>query len=232
MKSFYSFLLFLFFILLQGVAYSQQPDSTLKRKDSVIYISGASATEEALSSKAAVRSTKDSTVKKKHDPHKATLYSAFLPGLGQIYNRKYWKLPLVYAAVGIPAYTYFDNKKWYNKAQYALTVLLTGTTDSTASWRDSLSKVDPKLRVLVLGGYDSYIRSFRNEVRKYQDYSILFVLLFWGLNVVDATVDAHLKDFDVSSELSFRIQPVSGPVSGIGLVFDLHKARFRPFDLR
>ena len=54
----------------------------------------------------------DSLAKKKHDPRKATLYSTFFPGLGQFYNRKYWKMPIVYAAVGIPAYEYFNNKKW------------------------------------------------------------------------------------------------------------------------
>ncbi len=54
--------------------------------------------------------TKQIPVCKKHDPRKATLYSTFLPGLGQFYNRKYWKIPLVGAALGIPAYSYFYNK--------------------------------------------------------------------------------------------------------------------------
>ena len=60
---------------------------------------------------------KDSVVVKKkvHSPRKATLRSLIIPGWGQIYNKKYWKLPLVYAAIGIPAYTFTYNRKWYNK---------------------------------------------------------------------------------------------------------------------
>ena len=64
----------------------------------------------------------DSLAKKKHDPRKATRYSIFFPGLGQIYNRKYWKLPIVWAAVGIPAYTYFYNRGWYQKCQAASSI--------------------------------------------------------------------------------------------------------------
>jgi len=168
----------------------------------------------------------DSATRKKHDPRKATLYSTFLPGLGQIYNRKYWKLPLVYAAVGIPAYTYFDNKSAYKKAQYALSLILNGQdTDQVA-----LAKVDPKLRTFVVLREDNILRSYRNTVRKYQDYSVLYFLLFWGLQIVDATVDAHLKNFDVSSELSLRVLPAGAPNNtlGMGLVFDLHKARDKP----
>lgn len=179
----------------------------------------------------------DSATRKKHDPRKATLYSTFFPGLGQIYNRKYWKLPLVYAAVGIPAYTYFYNKSWYQKCQKALAVLL--DTPLTAA---KLKTVDPKLQSLVSNGEDSYIRSYRNEFRKDQDYSVIFFLLFWGLQIVDATVDAHLMDFDVSPELSMHLQEGSGSAAGpmsiagmggmtspssISLVFDIHKARYK-----
>jgi hypothetical protein len=179
----------------------------------------------------------DSLSKKKHDPRKATLYSTFLPGLGQVYNRKYWKLPLVYAAVGIPAYTFFYNKTWYQKCQYALSVVLTGTTNP-----DSLNKVDPKLKVFITSADASDLISYRNEFRKDQDYSVVFFLLFWGLNIVDATVDAHLMNFDVSSELSMHLEPgpampdnamtgaMNGP-PGVSLVFELHKPRYKPINL-
>jgi hypothetical protein len=88
------------------------------------------------------------------------------------------------------------------------------------------------------------LRSYRNSFRQDQDYSVLFFLLFWGLNVVDATVDAHLMNFDISSELSMHFQsgpaPPNGNVwtgysmnntTGISLVFDLHKARYKPIPL-
>lgn len=181
----------------------------------------------------------DSTTRKKHDPRKATLYSAFCPGLGQIYNHKYWKLPLVYAAVGIPVYTFFYNKSWYQKCQQALSILA-----DTPLTNDKLAKVDPKLRVFVSAGDNNDLISYRNSFRQDQDYSVLFFLLFWGLQVVDATVDAHLMDFDVSSELSMKLQPGPGAANqtgytgysmgnttGISLVFDIHKAKYKPIPL-
>ena len=174
--------------------------------------------------------------RKKHDPRKATLYSTFCPGLGQIYNHKYWKLPLVYAAVGIPVYTYFYNKEWYKKCQYALAIVINGTTD-----KDSLSKVDPKLKSFITLQDASSLRSYRNEFRKDQDYSVIFLLLFWGLQIVDATVDAHLMNFDISPDLSMRLQQGSGNMNallspgsspaGISLVFDLHKPKYKPIAL-
>jgi len=177
----------------------------------------------------------DSATRKKHDPRRATLYSTFCPGLGQIYNKKYWKLPLVYAAVGIPAYTYFYNRSWYQKCQYAISVIVSGT-----QLADSLNRVDPKLQTFVANKDDNSLRSYRNEYRKDQDYSVLFFLLFWGLQIVDATVDAHLAGFDVSSELSVHLQEGSGSASSftgpgamntpaaVSLVFDIHKARYKP----
>ncbi|HEY4287695.1 MAG TPA: DUF5683 domain-containing protein [Puia sp.] len=182
----------------------------------------------------------DSLVKKKHDPHKATMFALYFPGLGQIYNRKYWKLPLVYAAVGIPAYEYFSNKSWYQRCQFALAVIVGAQATGTLN-QDSLKKVDPHLITFVAKGDDASVRSYRNEYRKDQDYSILFFLLFYGLQIVDATVDAHLMNFDVGPNLSMHIQGTpdspaltgmpSANLSGIGLVFDLHKPRYKSISL-
>ncbi len=165
----------------------------------------------------------DSLVKKRRDPTKATLYSTVMPGLGQIYNRKYWKLPLVYAAVGIPIYTFFYNKSWYNKTRYALAVVANGTTNA-----DSLAKVDPKLIIFVEDADPVSLVKYRDEFRKDQDYSVLFFLLFYALQIVDATVDAHLKDFNVNDDLSFHFQPTTpyGTSNmGLSLVFDIHQPK-------
>ena len=154
------------------------------------------------------------------------MYSAILPGAGQVYNKKYWKVPIVYAAIGIPAYFYFYNKNYYNQAQYALVVTINGSTG------DSLAAVNPDFLPLVESGNTNAIINVRNEARKNQDYSVLFFLLFYGLNIVDATVDAHLKDFNVTSDLSFQIKPMiipgPSPSAGITLAFNLHKPRYRP----
>jgi hypothetical protein len=151
---------------------------------------------------------KDTVVikKKVHSPRRATLRSLIIPGWGQVYNKKYWKVPLVYAAVGIPIYTFTFNKKWYNKVKYGLSLVVNNKFDSA-----SLAQLDPALRYLVDNKEQGALTSYRNDYRRDMDYSILFTLLMWGLNVVDATVDAHLKGFDVGDELSFQFKPTILP---------------------
>ena len=180
----------------------------------------------------------DSPARKRHDPGKASLRSAIIPGWGQIYNHKYWKLPIVYAAIGIPAYTFFYNRMWYNNCQQALTIIDTYFAQGYSAVPDSvIAKLKPKLQPLVASNNDNGLRTIRNEYRKDEDYSILFFALFWGLNVVDATVDAHLMYFDVSDQLGMRIQQPTpgftppGSATGISVVFDFHKARFKPLSL-
>jgi hypothetical protein len=180
----------------------------------------------------------DSAAKRARNPRKATLYSTFFPGLGQFYNRKYWKVPLVWAAVGIPAYTFFYNRSWYNKTQKAISIIDTYQALGTPVPDDVVASVDPKLRSFVASGQENGLRSYRNEYRKDEDYSVLFFILFWGLNIVDATVDAHLASFDVGNNLSFHFDQPSpnttavGPMGtgmGVSLVVGFHKARYKPF---
>lgn len=171
---------------------------------------------------------------KRHNPRKATLYSAVCPGLGQIYNHKYWKLPIVWAAVGIPAGTYFYNKVWYERCQYALSVLNNYTALGDTIPTSVLNKVNSQLQPFVTNANnDNALRNYRNEYRQNEDYSILFFLLFWGLQIVDATVDAHLKYFDISDQLTMQLQTPSENMlpahsTGVSLAFDWHKARHKP----
>jgi len=183
----------------------------------------------------------DSLTRKKHSPRKATLYSTFVPGLGQIYNRKYWKLPLVYAAVGIPAYTFFSNHKLYQQCQQAIALIYPFSSIGATVPDTVYNKIsNPSIRSLVANNAANSsaaaqsLRTYRNEYRKDQDYSVLFFLLFWGLQIVDATVDAHLMSFDVSNELSLHLQQPSGNLAspangmmGVGMAFDLHKPRYK-----
>jgi hypothetical protein len=177
----------------------------------------------------------DSFGRRLHDPRKATIRSAILPGWGQIYNRKYWKLPLVYAAIGIPAYTYFYNRNWYQGCQHAISVIDNYAEAGYLTVPDSIiAKFNKQLQPFLADLDDNDLRTYRNEFRKNEDYSVLFFLLFWGLNVVDATVDAHLMYFDVSDKLTMHLSQPSpgfiGPgsgVTGVSLVFDFHSSRTR-----
>src|SRR6476469_1363420 len=131
-----------------------------------------------------------------HDPRKATFRSAVLPGWGQAYNKEYWKIPIVYAALGIPAGLFVYNNKWYRKTNFAVNAKLKAaapTLDST-----DYKKIDPKLIKLDPNSLVFY----RREFRKSRDYAVLYFIIAWGLNVVDATVFGHLKEFDVSDDLS------------------------------
>jgi hypothetical protein len=151
-----------------------------------------------------------------HSPRKAAIRSAILPGLGQIYNKKYWKLPIVYAALGITGYIFVDNLKTYKelrtayRGKYDARVLL----DSTYYF---------KMKAKYLPISEESLRRGRNQFRQYIDYSAVFFILFWGLNVVDAVVDAHLKAFDISPDLSMKVKPSYNPIAntkGISLVFN------------
>ena len=166
--------------------------------------------------------TKDSAVVKKHSPKIAAIRSAILPGLGQIYNKKYWKLPIVYGAMGTSAGVFFFNLKNYNDTRFAYKVkynMRVSHTDSAL-----FAKIKPALKPLS----EESLRFYRNQYRRDIDYSTLFFLILWGLNVVDATVDAHLKSFDVSPDLSFRIKPgysEMAKTNGISLVFNFKSNR-------
>jgi hypothetical protein len=153
------------------------------------------------------------------NPRIATIRSAICPGLGQIYNKKYWKLPLVYGALGTTAGVFIYNVKNYKQLKQAYIYI----TDSDPG-NDNL--IDPRFQNLSANA----IRSYRNSFRQNIDYSVLFFIIFWGLNVMDATVDAHLKAFDVNDNLSFQLKPGFSPIAnttGISLSFNLHSAKHR-----
>ncbi len=154
----------------------------------------------------------DSASAKKFNPRIATFRSAVIPGWGQAYNRKYWKIPIIYGALGTTAGIFFYNLKGYKILRQAV-ILLSDTSLSN----DTL--VDPRYRILGV----TALRTYRNEFRQNIDYSVLFFLIFWGLNIVDATVDAHLKAFDISPDVSMKIRPVLNSMNGpgISLVFFL-----------
>ena len=167
------------------------------------------------------RTTADTAIKKtdtirKVQPTQSYYPFCYFPGWGQVYNKKYWKVPLVYAAIGIPAYTFFYNKKWYEETRDAAKMIAPG--GDTTGWQ---SKVHSDLHIFFTTPNSiNSLLNYRNEFRKNMDYSILIFLLVWGLNVVDAAVDAHLKGFDVSDDLSLKIQPKFDRGAGIAIVLN------------
>lgn len=197
MRSFYV-VIFLFFLT---DAYSQdQPvHDSIAKKDSL-----------------ELRKTDTSVKKKVYSPRVAAIRSAILPGLGQIYNKKYWKLPIVYGALGTTGAVFVYNLKNYKdlKQAYIGRYNARVNKDSTEYW-----KIKPELIRLS----EESLRFNRDQFRRNLDYSVLVFLLLWGLNVIDASVDAHLKSFDVSPDLSLQIRPGRSEMAGTnGLSLVLH----------
>ena len=156
---------------------------------------------------------------KPYNPKVAILRSAIIPGWGQATNKKYWKMPIVYGALGTTAYIFFRNIKQFKEANAAYKNAIDGISSN-----DSLI---PEPYYSVRNSPDR-IKNFRNEVRQNVDYSVLFFIAFWGLNVVDAAVDAHLKTFDVGDNLSLQIKPGYSPMAntnGISLVLNIGKRK-------
>ena len=163
--------------------------------------------------------TQKDTLTKKYNPGIAIRRSAILPGWGQYTNKKYWKIPLVYAGIGIPAYLFTRNLKQYKKARQAFIL----ATDGDVS-NDYLIE-EPYYSVRM---QPDRIRVFRNAVRQNVDYAVLFFIILWGLNVADAAVDANLKTFDVSDNLSLQINGGYSPLAntnGVSIVLNIGKRK-------
>ena len=118
-------------------------------------------------------------------PAKAAFYSAILPGLGQAYNKKYWKIPLVYGAIGTSLYFYIDSNKKYHSYRDAYKRRLAGYTDDEYSYLDT-----------------SRLVAAQKFYQRNRDLSLFISIGFYILNIVDANVDAHLLQFNVNEKLS------------------------------
>jgi hypothetical protein len=139
-------------------------------------------------------------------PAKAAFYSAILPGLGQAYNKKYWKIPIVYIAIGVPMYYYLDSNQKYNQYRDAYKRRLEGFTDDEFSYLDESR---------LIAGQKFYQRN--------RDLSALFVVGFYVLNIIDANVDAALIQFNVNENLSVRPDLYRNDVTyktNVGLTFN------------
>lgn len=121
-------------------------------------------------------------------PAKAAFLSALVPGLGQAYNKKYWKIPLVYGALGTAVYVYSFNDSHYNAVRNAYKRRLEGYND------DEFSYITDSDRLLTA----------QKAYQRNRDLSTFFIIGVYILNIIDANVDAHLKQFNVNDKLSLR----------------------------
>lgn len=171
-------------------------------------------------------------------PKKAALFAAVFPAGGQIYNRDYWKVPLVLAALagGISTAVYWRIRYQDFLAGYRSFYDLDKTSTNYGKLQDGLN-VDSQLPVFYRGGilngerdearlYNiNQVQKVKNDYRRYFETSIVVTAAIYVLAIIEANVAAHLKTFDISDDISFRVEPkmsqplVRQPVPGIRLVF-------------
>lgn len=156
------------------------------------------------------KEVKDSTIKKVHSPKVAAIRSAILPGLGQIYNKKYWKLPIVYGLLGVSTGVFVFNLKNYRATRFAYQAKYKASL--APPLRDSTDYFKIRSDLVPLSAES--LKFYRDQYRRDIDYSALLFLICWGLNVVDAVVDAHLQGFDISPNLSLKIKPGHSEMAG------------------
>jgi hypothetical protein len=144
---------------------------------------------------------------KKFDPRKALLYSAILPGSGQVYNRKYWKVPIVYG--GFAALLYMTNfyQTNHNKFRQEFFIMIN----------------DPSITLSPSKFTKDQLRRLIDRFRRDRDFMLIMNGFWYILQLVDAHVDAHLKEFDLNPQMQVRIEPVldnsywTGTMAGVSL---------------
>lgn len=135
-----------------------------------------------------------------HSPGKAALFSAILPGAGQVYNKKYWKLPIIYGGFGVLTYYIIDNTKNYRAYR-----------DEFNARTDNKPETVPSDEFANLN--DGIVRSRKDTYARWRDWSIFLTGLLYGMNILDAYVDAHLMDFNVGKDFLLTLDPHVAPVS-------------------
>ncbi len=163
----------------------------------------------AFSQKQAADTTKVVKPVVQHSPRKATIYSAVFPGLGQIYNRKYWKVPLVYGGFATLGYFINFNNEVYTTYKKAYSDII--DDDPYTNSHLSLKNVSSYfLKPENLSLFTERLRRAKDSSRRNRDLVVIGTVVFYAVNIIDASVDAHFFNFDISDDLTINWVP--GPV--------------------
>ena len=169
-----------------------------------------------------VKTTKPAKVQKPHSPVKATIMSACLPGLGQIYNGKWWKVPIVYAGLGGLGYLVYNNYYEYRSYLHAYE-FKTGDLPEGVTLNQHETELANRYA-------ESQLQTYKESYRRDFEFYTLITVAWYGLNIVDACVDGHLYNYDISDDLSFSVdpyRPIAQPImlphyTQMGLSFKLN----------
>jgi hypothetical protein len=145
-----------------------------------------------------------------HSVKKATIMSTILPGLGQGYNKKYWKIPIIYIGLGTIGYSIDFAQTRYKDFQQAY--IWRADTDET-----TIDNYDPNVENDFPKYTEAQLQQLRDYYRRNRDLSFIIATGIYILNIVDATVDAHFFSFDISNDLSIGIEPIIFQTEGNSL---------------
>lgn len=142
------------------------------------------------------------------NPKKAGMYSSILPGWGQAYNRQYWKVPVIYVGVAAAGYFLQYNFRQYRTYRRAYIYRIDTDQNTTDEFVGIYTTDD--------------LRNLQDTYRDYIDMTVLLTALGYGIQILDAVASAHLRNFDISPDISMRFQPILQPQHiGVGLVVNL-----------
>ncbi len=170
----------------------------------------------------------ETIVIKPHSPHKASLYSAVLPGLGQAYNKKYWKIPILYAGFAGLVYAIDFNTRNYNMYRRGYRDFLIQDPNNRSYLEiiegTTITAEDVENDGRYADWFENTLENGKDYYERWRNLSYVGFALVYIINIIDASVDAHFKTFDVSDDLSMRIEPIVNPGFGnnsIGLQLKL-----------
>lgn len=148
---------------------------------------------------------KSGKTEKVHSPHKATIYSAVMPGLGQIYNRKYWKVPIIYGGFATLGYFINFNNEVYTTYRRAYSDIIDGDPFTNSHLDLKVNKIwfqDDKI-----SQFTENLRLAKDGWRRNRDLVVIGTVVFYAANIIDASVDAHFFNFNISDDLSLNWTP-------------------------
>ncbi len=199
--------------ILKASGKEMQPDSLIRagvtlRSDSLKASGGTLSNDTLKASGKAVKPKTSKEAEEIHSPRKASIYSAVLPGLGQAYNKKYWKIPLIYGGFGAFGYFIGWNNKNYKQANRAYKDL-TDADPATDSYMKLKQIIYYDLtKASDVASLKQGLLSSQDYFRRNRDLLIIVTAAFYGLNIIDASVDAHFFNFDISDDLTLNWEPV------------------------
>ena len=143
-----------------------------------------------------------------HSPHRASMYAAIFPGLGQFYNKKYWKIPIVFGGFGGAAYAISFNSERYNYYRGAYRDFII-RDPANKSYLDILkgTNIDEAYIYSNADWFQRYLNNSKQRFKRYRDLSYAGLVAWYLITIIDASIDAHFYYFDVSDDLSFQIDP-------------------------